>query len=336
MLADDTEVATEEIEILGEAREDDEVWQTKIISPQEVSRRWSEWIEAVDAEASSLLEEKETMEEVSSKKLEEILKGAEQMGATVEFLPTKEPGKRGGKPKVCWVICGNFEQIKDGESTYSSGTDAAALKLLLVTSHRMQWTAGTDNVKTAFLDAVMDQRGQQTLILVKPPPLFIEKGYMKLGTYYLPQKAVYGLRRSPKLWGECGDNGLETMEVEIEESPDQKLKLELTPLESEPNLWKIQQKEEKEKRMKVLLRYHFERSSDDLRRRYPGEWKLHGGSRSDGKDKKRLDHVGARSSHRGSHQVPGSGDLEGLQPGERPRHLVHESRLIHKGSPVSE
>ena len=52
---------------------------------------------------SSLLEEKEAMEEVSGKKLEEILKGAEQMGVTVEFLPsklvfTKKPGKKGGRP----------------------------------------------------------------------------------------------------------------------------------------------------------------------------------------------------------------------------------------------
>ena len=141
-----------------------------------------------------------------------------------------------------WVICGNFEQVKDGESTYSSGADAAALTLLLVTASRMQWTAGTVDVKTAFLNAVMDQRGQQTLILVKPPSLFIEKGYMKVGTYYLPKKAVYGLRRPPKLWGECRDEGLESMEVEVEESPGQKILLELTPLEAEPNLWKVQEK----------------------------------------------------------------------------------------------
>ena len=169
------------------------------------------------------------------------------MGVTVEFLPsklvfTKKPGKKGGRPKVRWVICGNFEQVKDGESTYSSGADAAALTLLLVTASRMQWTAGTVDVKTAFLNAVMDQRGQQTLILVKPPSLFIEKGYMKVGTYYLPKKAVYGLRRPPKLCGECRDEGLESMEVEVEESPGQKTLLELTPLEAEPNLWKIQEK----------------------------------------------------------------------------------------------
>ena len=90
MLNDDAELATEEIEILaqlkkaldaGEAREEDEVLQTKIISPQEVSRKWSEWLEAVDAEVSSLLEEKEAMEEVSGKKLEEILKGSRTDGS---------------------------------------------------------------------------------------------------------------------------------------------------------------------------------------------------------------------------------------------------------------
>ena len=110
----------------------------------------------------------------------------------------------------------------------------------------MQWTAGTIDVKTAFLNAVMDQQGQKTLLLVKPPQLFLEKGYMKLGTYYLPKRAVYGLRRSPKLWGECRDEGLESMEIEVEEETGQKVLLELLPLESEPNLWRIQSKEDSE------------------------------------------------------------------------------------------
>ena len=260
MLDDDPELVSEEIEILArlkkmlnaaEGGEDDEVLQTRIISPQEVSKRWSEWLPAIEAEVNSLLQEKEAMEEISGSRLKELLHEAEENGVAVEFLPsklvfTKKPGKKGGRPKVRWVICGNFEQKRDDESTYSSGADAAALRLLLVTSSRMQWTAGTIDVKTAFLNAVMDQQGQKTLLLVKPPQLFLEKGYMKLGTYYLPKRAVYGLRRSPKLWGECRDEGLESMEIEVEEETGQKVLLELLPLESEPNLWRIQSKEDSE------------------------------------------------------------------------------------------
>eukprot|EP00435_Cladocopium_sp_Y103_P015876 s5448_g3.t3 len=91
--------------------EDDEVLQTRIISPQEVSKNWSDWLPAIDAEVGSLLEEKEAMEEVSGIKLQDLLKDAEERGIAVEFLPsklvfTKKPGKRGGKFKVrLWGDC---------------------------------------------------------------------------------------------------------------------------------------------------------------------------------------------------------------------------------------
>ena len=139
-------------------------------SPQEVAKKWSEWRPAVDAEINFLLQEKEAMEEVSGERLKELLSQAEENGTTVEFLPSKL------------------------ESTYSSGADAAALRLLLVTSSRMPWTAGTIDIKTAFLNAAMDQQDQKTLLLIKPPPLFLEKGLMKFGTYYLSTRAVYGLQ----------------------------------------------------------------------------------------------------------------------------------------------
>ena len=99
MLEDDQELVTEEIDILAsikkmlnaqEQNEDDEVLQTKIISLQEVSRKWEEWLPAVEAEVSSLLEEKEAMEEVS--------------GSRSKLVCTKKPGKKGGRNKIRWVI----------------------------------------------------------------------------------------------------------------------------------------------------------------------------------------------------------------------------------------
>eukprot|EP00435_Cladocopium_sp_Y103_P009390 s5129_g2.t1 len=252
MLEDDQSLVSEEIEILAgikkildaqEKSDDDEVLQTKIISLQEVSKKWSEWIEAVDAEVRSLLEEKEAMEEVSGKRLEELLQDAEARGVQVEFLPsklvcTKKPGKRGGRHKIRWVICGNFEQVKEGENTFSSGADAAALRLLIVAASRFQWSAGTLDIKTAFLNACMDPDAQPSLLLVKPPPILLEKKYMKPGTYYMPKRAVYGLRRSPKLWGDCRDDELHRLKVPVSED-GQALILRLYPLDSEPNLWRI-------------------------------------------------------------------------------------------------
>ena len=55
---------------------------------------------------------------------------------------------------------------------------------------------------------------------------------------FLPQKAIYGFRRSPRLWGLCRDRHLADFEIEI----DGKI-LHLAPLQSEPNLRKIVEKD---------------------------------------------------------------------------------------------
>ena len=84
---------------------------------------------------------------------------------------------------------------------------------------------------------------QPSLLLVKPPMLLLEKKYMKPGTYYVPKRAVYGLRRSPKLWGDCRDDELEVMKLEVEEEEGQMTSLRPCPLASEPNLWRIEAEE---------------------------------------------------------------------------------------------
>ena len=98
MLDDSPEMITEEIDILAKLKkmldsqekgEDDEVLQTKIISLLEVSKNWNDWLPAVDAEVTSLLEEKEAFEEVSGERLEELLKDAEKRGHTSGVSPIK-------------------------------------------------------------------------------------------------------------------------------------------------------------------------------------------------------------------------------------------------------
>ena len=148
--------------------------------------------------------------------------------------------KGGSRNKIRCVICGNYEQVKEGENTFSSGADASALRLLIVAASRFQWEAGTIDIKTAFLNAGMRPEDQPSLILVKPRALLLEKKCMKPGTYYMPKRAVYGLRRSPKLWGDCRDEELEGMKLEVEEEEGQVTRLRLCPLSSESNWWRIE------------------------------------------------------------------------------------------------
>ena len=65
MVEDDPEIAVEELKWVAkmkrmkeEPSEEDEILQTKVISTREVAKSWKSWLEAIDAEVQSLLEEK--------------------------------------------------------------------------------------------------------------------------------------------------------------------------------------------------------------------------------------------------------------------------------------
>ena len=69
--------------------ESEEVLQTKIISPKEVSRKWGEWLESVDSEVQSLTKDKQALKELTAEEHEELKQQAEREGRRVEYIPSK-------------------------------------------------------------------------------------------------------------------------------------------------------------------------------------------------------------------------------------------------------
>ena len=59
----------------------------------------------------------------------------------------------------------------------------------------------TLDVAIAFLNAPMPTDESET-VYVKPPTLLEQFRLIKPGTYWKSTKAVYGLRVSPRLWGQ--------------------------------------------------------------------------------------------------------------------------------------
>ena len=224
--------------------EEDEVLQTKVVSQSEVQRDWKNWKEAAESEIRSLLEEKEAFKPINKEELEKLIREAHEKGKKVEFLPskvvwTRKAGKNGGKTKSRWVICGNFEQKKEGENNFSSGADACALRVIVAMCARNQWCAGTLDVKTAFLNAVYeDLEEDSSVIVIRPPNFLVDQNCLPKDVCYIPLRAVYGLRRSPKLWGITRDEVIEMMEVNVTENGKEE-KLRFKSLDSEPNLWRI-------------------------------------------------------------------------------------------------
>ena len=261
LLDDEENVVKEELKVIRRLRklveapwEEEEVLQTKIVSPQEVHRNWEPWKEAVRSEIESLLYEKEALEEITMEEFEKKKQKASQLGKKVEVIPskvvfTRKPGPQGGKPKARWVVCGNFEEKKEDEENFLSGADATAFRVLVWLSAQRQWEGVTVDVKTAFLNAEWNEEEEDTVVVVKPPSIFVEHGALKPGCFYVPRKAVYGFRRSPRLWGACRDEAMEAMDIiykRIENEKEVVEVMKLKQLDSEPNLWKVVPRDESE------------------------------------------------------------------------------------------
>ena len=257
MVEDEDEIILDEMAIIGSLRkaaesleEAEEILQTKIVSPKEVWEKWEEWEEAVRGEISSMLEEKEALEEVTEEDMKRLEKELQEKGIRLECIPskvvyTKKPTPGGFKHKVRWVICGNYEEKREDEENYSAGADATALRVMIWFAARHQWKGLALDIKTAFLNAHIDQEDQSNYILVAPPPIFVKKGCLPSRTFYKPKRAVYGLRRSPRLWGLCRDKQMRNFEIEVKFG-GKKLKLVMRQLDSEPNLWRLKESEEEE------------------------------------------------------------------------------------------
>ena len=227
------------------ATPEEEVLQTRIISPKEVNQNWSEWLGPAEDEVRSMLEEKQALRPVKRKELEEIMKKAKEKNRKVELIPSKlvftkkpAPPPKGHKNKVRWVVCGNFEPKKESEENYSGGADAASFRILIHHASKHQWDGASVNVRTAFLNADLVQSDQEDLVLINSPYHLVERGILEKETMYEPLKAVYGFRRSPRLWGLCRDDTLLRMDIEVKINAKVN-HLVLTALDSKPNLWTI-------------------------------------------------------------------------------------------------
>ena len=236
----------EKLRKMSEALEDEEeeVLQTKIVSQKEVLAEWEKWIEPATNEIDSLIPEKRALRPQEEGEVQKKIEEAKKKGVVIELIPsklvyTKKPGRRGGKRKVRWVVCGNFESRTAEEETYSAGADATAFRVACWLSAQHQWSGYVVDVKTAFLNAAMNSTEDTQLLLVAPPPILVEKGLLKRGVMYIPERAIYGLRRSPRLWGEHRDHILADLEIAMKENEEEKEVLILEPLASEPNLWRV-------------------------------------------------------------------------------------------------
>ena len=116
------------------------------------------------------------------------------------------------KRKARLVICGNFEKHIT-EELYAGGCQTESLRVMI--SHaasRRTWDAAVTDIRNAFLLAPMSTDAVYGL---RFPKVFILALGLEWEGLYRVDRALYGFRRSPRLWGSYRDGRLRTARIKI-------------------------------------------------------------------------------------------------------------------------
>ena len=204
------------------------------VSPSEVRQHVMKWKAATEAEVAAL-------EEMSAiRRLKGNEAGAAENQPGVQIIPAKpvftvKPGS-----EVTWfrrkcrvVGCGNYETRDPSAELYAGGVPADVLRLCLIQASVMRIRAWITDIKNAFLLASLPD-SMKGKILLRPPKLLEGMGITQPGEVWVIQKAVYGLRQSPKWWSDYRDQMLRNADWI---GPSGRMKLRQSSVEA--NLWHL-------------------------------------------------------------------------------------------------
>ena len=219
---------------LQEEEGEEEVLRTKIVAVNEFLQEAPAWDAAIRTELDQLFTEKKALVKASLKDLQKM----KEQNMAVQLIPSKlvitmKPGPR---RKIRVVACGNFVEFK-GEELFAAGADSAALRLVLKTSAEKSWSLLTVDVRVAFLNAPLTttmkdgSEDSKVTFALKPPHLLVKLGYAASEEVWIAEKAMYGLRQSPRSWSLHRDETLRALRASH---------LQLRQALSEPNLWVVE------------------------------------------------------------------------------------------------
>lgn len=161
-------------EIETKAEEAPEFLQTRMVGLSEVRKNIEEWKPSMIKEYGALVES-EAVEPINREKMMEMKQEAVNTGRTFDMPPAKAIFSRkagSGRHKCRGVACGNHMKLRSDESTFASGAGGPEVRLLLKVAATKGWSASTVDVKTAFLNAPVDNSADRGVVIVEPPRVF--------------------------------------------------------------------------------------------------------------------------------------------------------------------
>ena len=216
--------------------EDQEILQTKIVSQQEMMAEVDLWRDAIDSEMKSLFQQKQALRKVGKKEKEEY----EKKGLLLSAVPSKLviTRKAGGRRKIRIVACGNYVEKDPEEEVYAGGSDSISMRYVVQWAVINQKTGAVLDIKTAFLNAPLTTltvtEEDAPPVLIRPPAILTRLGFTAGDELWIAEKAIYGLRQSPRAWSRFRDEVMKGMSWKMKERT-----MVLEPLDTDPNVWRI-------------------------------------------------------------------------------------------------
>ena len=219
--------------------EEQEILQTRIVSPYELAKDVDLWDEAIRKELDAMFKDKEALRRITTEEKKKLEEG----GGRVVVVPSKLviTRKAGGRRRVRVVACGNFQEKTEEEDTSTGGSDAITFRVALKKAENEDWEGATADIRVAFLNAPWypedeEEQEEVEIAIMKPPHLLVKLGYAEACEWWMVQKAVYGFRKSPKKWSKHRDRTMQDIKWKLKEDGPWYY---MEPTAADPNLWKI-------------------------------------------------------------------------------------------------
>ena len=201
------DVTEEELDFEALAKGDIVVQVVHIIPLPQVRKYIHLWQDSIKSEVVDGLEGKGAIVRFSGQAAMQMMRevGEHQYIPGKGVFTIKPPAKF----KSRGVACGNRAEIT-GALVYAAGVESATLRMVFALSQQYGWSLLFTDVGTAFLNAELLL---PYAVIVTAPQIFVASGVCTQGELWLVKRAIYGLRESPRAWGDHRDQALRQMAV---------------------------------------------------------------------------------------------------------------------------
>ncbi|GJU50602.1 zinc finger, CCHC-type containing protein [Tanacetum coccineum] len=183
---------TEEIDELMMIRNDEEP-----VSYTEASKK-REWVEAMDAELSSI-------EKNKTWTLVDLPKNRKAIDLKWVYKVKRDPSRKTSKYKARVVVKGYVQKRGvDYNEVFAPVARIETVRVILALAGSNGWRVHHLDVKSAFLNGTLEEE-----VYESQPEGYIKKG--EANKVYKLSKALYGLKQAPRAWNACLDKYLKSL-----------------------------------------------------------------------------------------------------------------------------